>query len=410
MAGFRTAVTHPISHHPEPKPAAGVPPPGRPGGHRRAVIVAAVVVLLAVAAVAGWADSRAGGYYAFQPGTAPTITTSSACRANSAGSLVLPGGTPCARIVAPAGRATALHGQLLMVDVYVGKATPIEYALRAVGLLGSFFPGSQLLPDAAVLGTTPASQYACQDNLDMGQATTTAPLVAMSRLGYHVGSVNHGGSVYLVLPHSAASTAGLHCGDRIVAVDGTATPTAAAVASAIHAHRPGDRVSIRVRRATSKGTRTLTLQATLTGVPAIAGQPAHPSEAFLGVETQTDTTYNTPFPVQLQVGNIGGPSAGLAMTLATLDALSGGTLTGGHVVAATGTISPNGAVGDVGGVAQKTVAVERAGATLFLVPPQELAVARRVARPGLVVKPVSTLSQALADLSAIGGHVPAPAG
>ena len=37
-------------------------------------------------------------------------------------------------------------------------------------------------------------------------------------------------------------------------------------------------------------------------------------------------------------------------------------------MAATGTINLDGTVGDVGGVAQKTVAVRKAGAQLFLVP------------------------------------------
>ena len=64
--------------------------------------------------------------------------------------------------------------------------------------------------------------------------------------------------------------------------------------------------------------------------------------------------------------NIGGPSAGLAMTLGIIDKLSSGRLTGHRIIAATGTIDQNGNVGDVGGVAEKTIAVERAGATRLL--------------------------------------------
>ena len=63
-------------------------------------------------------------------------------------------------------------------------------------------------------------------------------------------------------------------------------------------------------------------------------------------------------------------------------------------------------MGDVGGVAQKTVAVENAGATIFLVPPQEYAAAKSKDRPGLKVYAVSTLDQALRVLAANGGHVP----
>jgi PDZ domain-containing protein len=65
----------------------------------------------------------------------------------------------------------------------------------------------------------------------------------------------------------------------------------------------------------------------------------------------------------------------------------------------------NGDVGDVGGVAQKTVAVRNAGAVLFLVPPEELSVARAHAGPTLKVVAVSTIGQAIAALEHIGGRL-----
>ena len=93
------------------------------------------------------------------------------------------------------------------------------------------------------------------------------------------------------------------------------------------------------------------------------------------------------------------------MTLGLIDTLAGGHLTGGHTVAATGTIDPLGNVGDVGGVAQKTIAVERAGATVFFVPTPELAAARSKATSSLRVFAVNTLGQVLSDLEKLGGRV-----
>ena len=104
--------------------------------------------------------------------------------------------------------------------------------------------------------------------------------------------------------------------------------------------------------------------------------------------------------------NIGGPSAGLAMTLGIIDKLSTGRLTGNRIVAATGTIDPNGNVGDVGGVAQKTVAVEQAGATVFFVPSVELKAAQSKATPQLHVYAVNNLDQVLRILKHLGGKVP----
>jgi PDZ domain-containing protein len=94
------------------------------------------------------------------------------------------------------------------------------------------------------------------------------------------------------------------------------------------------------------------------------------------------------------------------MTLGIIDKLSSGRLTGDHIVAATGTIDQNGNVGDVGGVAEKTIAVEDAGATVFFVPTVEYAAAESKATPQLHVYAVNNLDQVLRILQRLGGSVP----
>ena len=105
-----------------------------------------------------------------------------------------------------------------------------------------------------------------------------------------------------------------------------------------------------------------------------------------------------------------GPSAGLAFTLGLISKLDAANLTGGAIVAATGTMSLDGTVGDVGGVAQKTVAVRNAGATIFFVPtPADRKIALQYAGPHLTVIAVSNLSQAITALEQRGGRVVRPA-
>ncbi|MGW7054977.1 S16 family serine protease [Streptomyces sp. NPDC054887] len=117
--------------------------------------------------------------------------------------------------------------------------------------------------------------------------------------------------------------------------------------------------------------------------------------------------------VDLNLADIGGPSAGLLFSLGIVDKLDGdgegGDLTGGRVIAGTGTITSDGKVGPVGGVPLKTQAARRDGATVFLVPENECAQARAELPDGLRLVPVGTLKDALRALDALrtkGAKVP----
>ncbi|WP_406268534.1 hypothetical protein OHT93_14355 [Streptomyces sp. NBC_00191] len=116
--------------------------------------------------------------------------------------------------------------------------------------------------------------------------------------------------------------------------------------------------------------------------------------------------------VTLHLADVGGPSAGLLFSLGIVDKLdgdgAGGDLTGGRTVAGTGTISPSGEVGAVGGVSLKTRAAKRDGASVFLVPKGECSDAQAELPKGLRLIPVTTLKGAVESLRALekGGKVP----
>ncbi|WP_245880758.1 hypothetical protein [Streptomyces zhaozhouensis] len=111
--------------------------------------------------------------------------------------------------------------------------------------------------------------------------------------------------------------------------------------------------------------------------------------------------------VELNLSDVGGPSAGLLFSLGVVALLdgdgSGGDLTGGQVVAGTGTIDADGTVGAVGGVPLKTHAARDDGATVFLVPRDECEAAEGNAPDGLRLVPVDTLEDAVASLRALAG-------
>lgn len=114
--------------------------------------------------------------------------------------------------------------------------------------------------------------------------------------------------------------------------------------------------------------------------------------------------------VTLKLADVGGPSAGLLFSLGIVDKLNSGDLTGGRVIAGTGTIDADGNVGAVGGVPLKTQAAERDGATVFLVPKDECSEAQAELPEGLRLIPVATLKGAVDALTALEkgtGEVPA---
>jgi PDZ domain-containing protein len=132
------------------------------------------------------------------------------------------------------------------------------------------------------------------------------------------------------------------------------------------------------------------------------------TEAALGYLHEKDDV-----KVTLKLADVGGPSAGLLFSLGIVDKLdgdgSGGDLTGGRTVAGTGTIDATGKVGAVGGVALKTQAARRDGATVFLVPKAECSDAKSELPEGLRLIPVTSLQgavDALVSLEKGKGSVP----
>lgn len=333
------------------------------------VWVPGLLVLVAVA-VASRIDLQ---YYAIQPGSAQSVQQF---------------------ITVPPDKGQPVTHPVLLTDVQLARVSALTY------LFFKAQPNTELYPLPAVTGGTDPSELAAQGDLQMSQAIASAKTAALRHLGYQVPAVPAGAVIAGTFPGTPANGA-LHVGDVVVALDGHPTLTARALTDALSAHHPGQTVMFSVRKGGSGSPVpvSITLRATKVTVGGVT------LTLDLGIQPEDQVTYVYPFPVKISVPDIGGPSAGLALTLGVIDALDGGSLTGGKTVAATGTIDAAGAVGDVGGVPQKTVAVEKAGASIFLVPSVERAAAESKARPGLHVYAVRTLDEAIHVLEANGGHL-----
>jgi len=310
-------------------------------------------------------------------------------------------------ITVPSSQAHRVSGRLLLTDVEVDTMKYLQF------VPAWFDPNATVVSAGELTANLPASEFDAQGTVDMSESQLTASAVALRQLGYSVPEHDVGTTVYVIQPGSPAwDQHALQVGDVVTAIDGVPTPNPQALVAATHTHQPGDTITLQVGtidHPTPGHAVSLKLGSMRTADGKVEPLIGIGDKAAQIASMGTQPAYDYPFAVHINSDNIGGPSAGLAFTLGIVNSLTGGQLTGGHIVAATGTIHPDGTIGDVGGVAQKTVAVQRAGATLFLVPDQEVSVAQSKATGKLKVMGVSSLSQALQDLTRIGGHLGAAA-
>jgi PDZ domain-containing protein len=229
----------------------------------------------------------------------------------------------------------------------------------------------------------------------MDNSKQVATQVALERLGYDV-NVTMGEVVDEVVPNMPADGV-LEPNDTIVAVGGERFDDSEDMSRLLGEHAPGDKVTLTVQPLTGD---EKDVELTL------AASPDDPNRAVMGVTVfPVVLSYDFPIDLQIDTGDVGGPSAGLAFTLAILDDLTPGDLTGGHDIAATGTIGSDGTVGPVGGTGQKAAAVRSKDAELFLVPRADYKDAVAHAGKDLEVVPVDDLDDALDALADLGGNV-----
>jgi PDZ domain-containing protein len=321
--------------------------------------------------------------------------------------------TPVAPLVKIGGLATDQHrDDIMLTDVYLQQLTAWQFITMHFQSHVQFVPGAELVEPGVS-----ASQLEAQGYLEMSDSKQDAEVSAFKALGWKLPATHTGSIVNAVVEHSPASAAKIHVADEIVSVNAKSVTTTCALEDAVHSLAPGSAVALGVERAHVSPSGVITWAAPVTvsmktavvpgslgatGCPGIAGA----SRSWIGVALEDGYRYDFPGNISINTKYIGGPSAGLAMTLTLIDELSRGSLTGNNKVAATGTIDQYGNVGDVGGVAEKTIAVEDAGAKYFIVPEVEVATAEANASSGLHVLGVTTLRQALKDLRAIGGSKP----
>ncbi|MDT0265507.1 S16 family serine protease [Streptomyces sp. DSM 44915] len=288
-------------------------------------------------------------------------------------------------------------GHLNMTTV---RVTGIDYRMNLLEAVHGWLaddravvPRDTLYPD-----DVSADQVEQRNAEEFTQSQESAKVVALRELGYDVPEQ----TVVAAVVEGSPAQDELHAGDAIIAVDGTPVREPGQVAELVTRHEPGEDVVFSVVPAEQA-------QEALNGggpmpeetseVTVTTAEAEDDQRAIVGI--QAGLAYALPFEIDIQLADVGGPSAGLMFALGLMDRLTEEELTGGAFIAGTGTIDNEGVVGPIGGVSMKIIAAREAGAEFFLTPRENCATAAEDVPDGLTLVEVDTMDDALEALGLI---------
>ncbi len=303
-------------------------------------------------------------------------------------------GEPVLRI---SGRKTyPTSGHLNMTTV---RVTGADYRMNLVeAVYGWLGHDSVIVPHDTLYPDGKTEEQSTQENAEeFSQSQESAKVAALKELDIPVTSR----VVVSTVVKDSPSEGRLHAGDVIRSVDGTAVKKPEDVAALVTEHEPGEKVTFTVVPAKEaaaaekagrepEGTEKVVLT---------TEKAPEDDRAIVGIQAGTDHTF--PFEIDIELADVGGPSAGLMFSLGIVDKLTPGEMTGGRFVAGTGTIDDAGEVGPIGGINMKLVGARDAGATYFLTPEDNCASAASDTPSGLTLVKVKTLADATKSMDRI---------
>jgi PDZ domain-containing protein len=274
-------------------------------------------------------------------------------------------------------------GDVYYVDIFVRRTSRLEDLLPFLRPDGSTVVPEQTLLPPGLTEEERDRQTAAQ----MQRSELVASAVALRELGYDV-QVQPRGAVVIDVASDVPAFTKLDPGDVIVAVDGQAVRTPDDLRREIGRRKPGEDVELTIRRGDE------TTQVVVATVP----NPVDPTRPIVGINVDQEADIELPLEVDIDLGRVGGPSAGLPFAL-EIARMLGRNVTHGCDVAATGELALDGTVLSVGGLKQKTIAARQRGVDVFVVPTGRNAEEARTYADEVEVVPVESFQQALQELT-----------
>ncbi len=263
-------------------------------------------------------------------------------------------------VIVPDEQAPPETGGIYMVDILVKRASLFERMFPGLNDDATLIDGDRLNPQGLS-----DEQRDRRSTVQMATSQEISAAVGLRALGYDVDAEPAGVQVDLVQPDSGANGI-LQPGDVIIAAQGASVATTGDLADALADVTPGDIVGLEIQR--SEGSEEVSIET--------SADADDPERARIGIQIRQAASIDLPVDIEIDTGNVGGPSAGLAFALDIVDELGDDDLDSGRTIVVTGELSLDGAVLPVGGVKQKAVSARELDADFFIVPEANADVAR----------------------------------
>lgn len=215
-----------------------------------------------------------------------------------------------------------------------------------------------------------AMQFASAESLAVG--------AAMKYLGIDVREETAIGYINPKAPSADA----LKVGDVILAADGIDFDSMQAFSDFMQKHPAGTAIDLTLKRGDEKIQREV-----------MTFKDEQSDRALIGISVFP--RFFPPMPISFRSSDVGGPSAGLAMTLSIVQQLSQEDFIKGRDISVTGEIRYDSSVGAIGGLTQKFASAARDGSTLMLFPRENCEDLPDEIPAELTIVPVSNLKEAI---------------
>jgi Lon-like protease len=243
-------------------------------------------------------------------------------------------------------------GDFMLTTVRMGRANIYSYLAAKVSKFQEIYPVEEIRREDET-----DEEYNVRQLHLMDTSKTAAIEVAYKKAGLPVDYEYRGVYVMNVLPGMPADGV-LKAGDMITEVDNKQFKSSEEFISYVSGKKEGDTITLAYKRGGENKEAEVSLKAF----------KDDPDKVGIGISLVDDKEIKVDPEVSLDTEEIGGPSAGLMFSLEIYNQLNKDDLTRGYQIAGTGTISADGTVGRIGGIEQKIVAADKAGAEIFLAP------------------------------------------